>query len=668
MNKYYLLVLSIILISNLSCAQTPDSFSIKDPVVDSTFAIYPSAGYMAPLYIKNKNYIIFQKNASERKILKDADVQSFTFPRYNDNGLFALDKNGVYYNGDFIATDTTGFKILAEIRNTEYLSRPDLVWKTKYKLFKNNIEIKEDIDVESFRSASYSSTLYFKDKNHLYYNFKKIKNADVNSLSDTFDATIYDKNYVYINGEIGLYNGDTLRSVNDYLMKTSKEVLTLTRWTVVPNIDAKSIRPLSRHYSIDKNFVYYDSEKTILTAKNPENIKAWDQVNSRFISDGKMVYAGTNYQFPEVDAKTFGMIPFSDYYFDKNGIYERVWNEKKEKSEAKKFPFVYTKKVSSKNTFYGYSYRYLIYENQAYDLSEKKMYKNLSPDQINAAKNNKLNILSITDKIGKKKLYEYQLYESDNKIYINGKETTADAETFERILNCYKDKNNVYTYYRSDKLIPIKGIDAQSVKLFFNFLADKDYIYSGANKVIKNMNVEILAVITGNRPGCGLDTNPSSDYYLLKNDEGYWLALISNVVKIKYLGNKPIEGTGNISTLYNPPTIITPETIAENKIYNTVDLDVLPDYNGGMAARNKFIDKNFKAPKEDGEIIQGKVYLYFIIEKDGTISNAKTLRDYGYGSGAEALRVLNKMPKWIPGQIKGKAVRSSYNTAFIIHK
>jgi hypothetical protein len=136
MNKYYFLVLSIILISNLSCAQTPDSFPVIDPVVDSTFAIYPSAGYMAPDYIKNKNYIVFQKNASERKILKGADVESFTFPRYNHDGLFALDKNGVYCNGDFIATDTTGFKILAEIRNTEYLARRDLVWKTKYNFLK----------------------------------------------------------------------------------------------------------------------------------------------------------------------------------------------------------------------------------------------------------------------------------------------------------------------------------------------------------------------------------------------------------------------------------------------------------------------------------------------------------------------------------------------------
>jgi hypothetical protein len=310
MNKYYFLVLSIILISNLSCAQTPDSFSIIDPVVDTTLVINPNAGFEVPLYIKNKNYIVFQKNTSERKILKDADVESFRFPRFNKYGLFALDKNGVYYKGDFIAIDTTGFKIIAEIRNTDYLVRPDLVWKTKCKLFKNNIEIKEDIDVESFISTDFS-TLYFKDKNHLYYNFKKIKKADVNSISETFNTVIYDKNYIYIDGEIGLHNGDTLRPVNHYLMKTSTDVLILGGRSVVPNIDAKTIRPLSKHYSIDKNFVYYDDKKTVLTAKNPENIKVWDQLNSSYISDGKMVYSGANFPFTSVDAKTFGMIPSS---------------------------------------------------------------------------------------------------------------------------------------------------------------------------------------------------------------------------------------------------------------------------------------------------------------------------------------------------------------------
>lgn len=47
-----------------------------------------------------------------------------------------------------------------------------------------------------------------------------------------------------------------------------------------------------------------------------------------------------------------------------------------------------------------------------------------------------------------------------------------------------------------------------------------------------------MAVFEGRRPGCGSDTTPSSDYYLFKNDEGYWIVYVSNEVKIRNLGIK----------------------------------------------------------------------------------------------------------------------------------
>lgn len=662
MIKYHLLLFAIIFLTNVSFSQNVESISISEPILDSTLAIYPNSSYLAPFYIKNKNYIVFQKSATDRKILKNTDIESFVFPLHN-NGLFALDKNGIYYNGDFIATDTTGFRIVAQIRNTDNIANLDIVWKTKYKIFKNDIEIKENIDVESFSTVGYNSTLYFKDKNYVYYNFKRIKNADVNSLSETFNETVYDKNYVYINGEIAIHNGDTLRSINDYLIKASKEVLTLTQHTVVPYIDAKTIQPLSKHYSIDKNFTYYNGEKTAIIAKDPENIKVWDQANFSFISDGKMVYSGSNFPIIQVDAASFGLIPFSSYFFDKKGIYGYEWNEKQSKSDLVKLPFIYTQKVSLKNSFYGYYYRYIIYENQAYDIYEKKIYQNLSPDQINAAKNNQRINIPFVDKIAKKKFYENHLYETNNKIHFNGKETIADTETFERILNFYKDKNNIYSL-RYQELLPVRGLDTKTVYSFFNFLADKNYIYSGTNKVIKNINVEILAIITGSRPGCGLDKTPSSDYYLLKNDEGYWLALISEKVKIKYLGNKPIESIEDIRSLYVPPPIPTSERVNDNKIYNSSEVDVKAYYDGGTAAVVNFVNINFKTPIVNGDKVKGKIYLSFVIEKDGTITDAKVLRDYGYETGKEALRVLNKMHKWIPANHKGKPVRTFESIVF----
>lgn len=666
MNKYNFLLLSIILLSNLSCAQNTEFISIKEPIIDSTLAIYSDAGYAGPLYIKNKNYIVFQKNESERTILKDADVESFRFPTFNEYGLFALDKNGVYYNGDFIATDTTGFKIIAQIINPDSKAGVNIVWKTNHKIFRNNIEIKEDIDVESFKTTGYSSTIYFKDKNYLYYDFKKVKNADLNSLSNSYGNLIYDKNFVYVDGKIALHNGDTLRSVNDFLMKTSKNVLTLYERKVIPYIDAKTVTHLSRYYCVDKNFAYIRDQKTPITQSNLKNIKVWDQVNSAYISDGENVYRDAGTTKLDVDAKSFGMVSSSDYYFDKNGIYGREWDEKEKKSFAVKFPFIYTQKITIKNAFLGGNYRYLIYENQAYDRSNKRMYNNLTQEQIIALKNDKLNILNALNKNGERKIYNYLLYQANNKIYINDIETNADAKTFERILSFYKDKNNLYKY-ENQRLIRIKGLNVKTIKPFSNFLADNDYIYHGTNKVIKNKNPEILAVITGYRPGCGLDTTPPSSYYILKNDDGYWLALISDIVRIKFLGNKSINGIGNIDPLYTPPPIITTESIEENRLYGNAEVDIKANYNGGITAQTNFVDKNFNAPIEEGKKIIGKVYLSFKIEKDGTITDAKVLRDYGYGSGKEALRVLAKMPKWVPAQYKGKPARTFNSTVFTIH-
>ncbi len=55
--------------------------------------------------------------------------------------------------------------------------------------------------------------------------------------------------------------------------------------------------------------------------------------------------------------------------------------------------------------------------------------------------------------------------------------------------------------------------------------------------------------------------------------------------------------------------------------------------------------------------IEGTVYLKFVVEKDGSISNPQVIRNIGGGCGAEALRVVGKMPKWTPGKQRGRVVR-----------
>lgn len=79
---------------------------------------------------------------------------------------------------------------------------------------------------------------------------------------------------------------------------------------------------------------------------------------------------------------------------------------------------------------------------------------------------------------------------------------------------------------------------------------------------------------------------------------------------------------------------------------------IAPQFPGGKTAKNHFISSNIQYPvlaKENK--IQGAVELRFIVEKDGSLTNFEILSDPGGGLGAEALRVYQLMPKWIPGEL-----------------
>lgn len=97
-----------------------------------------------------------------------------------------------------------------------------------------------------------------------------------------------------------------------------------------------------------------------------------------------------------------------------------------------------------------------------------------------------------------------------------------------------------------------------------------------------------------------------------------------------------------------------------NGIFNVVESD--PKFPGGMAALYRFLAQNIKYPqlaRENG--ITGKVYVTFIVERDGSIANPKVIRNIGGGCGAEAIRVVKMMPRWKPGRQRGKRVRVQYN-------
>lgn len=98
---------------------------------------------------------------------------------------------------------------------------------------------------------------------------------------------------------------------------------------------------------------------------------------------------------------------------------------------------------------------------------------------------------------------------------------------------------------------------------------------------------------------------------------------------------------------------------AKDKVYEKAE--IMPEFPGGEQAMMDFVAKNVTYPKEAMEKeISGRVMVGFIVEKDGSISDVKVVKGIGGGCDEEAVRVVKAMPKWIPGNDKGKPVRVHY--------
>lgn len=118
------------------------------------------------------------------------------------------------------------------------------------------------------------------------------------------------------------------------------------------------------------------------------------------------------------------------------------------------------------------------------------------------------------------------------------------------------------------------------------------------------------------------------------------------------------ENTQNIEI--TPVKIEEEEEEEDVQIFTVVEND--PEFPGGMEALYKYLRDNIKYPQlaRDNNIT-GRVYVTFVVERDGSIANPRVLKDIGGGCGQEAIRVVKSMPKWTPGKQRGKAVRVQFN-------
>jgi len=89
-----------------------------------------------------------------------------------------------------------------------------------------------------------------------------------------------------------------------------------------------------------------------------------------------------------------------------------------------------------------------------------------------------------------------------------------------------------------------------------------------------------------------------------------------------------------------------------------IHVEKSPQFKGGIDAFYKFVADNLEYPRKEQRMgIDGRVYLQFVIERDGSLTDIKVLKGVSEGLDAEAKRVLEAAPSWIPGSNRGQAVR-----------
>ena len=529
MNRLLLLTLLLVACKQKPVEQLPTTDE-KEAVVQDTIAVSDIhrtdslwrsfEEYKRPYvegYIINRDYAIYQEKDT-RKIIKP-DMASFV--PLNVSG-FAKDKNGIYYQGDFIKIDTTGFRVVGVISHddkpSDYWEEP--IWRTHKQAFRGTkpINISDPATFESVTSC------YFKDKNYLYYYDQKVEGADVATLQkESIDEEfVSDKNNTYYQGKPFIYKGERVQPITANIYKTTTHVLRYIGgydkekaedyFVELPDyFDIPTLRRLNDFYLIDKNHLYYDEKSYSLRDKDlrvpiPKENLSKIKLFEVLVTDGNKLYEGRE-PISGYDAATFGVVPGHYYYqYDKNGVYN--WR--------KKLPFHYTNRPEyGKNLFYMDNQSLFIYEDQAYykTYDDSLYVPHLTPQQLALLKE------------GETPLRELFPSQDDNQ-----KNKEIDTTGFEQLSYFFwRHQGQIYHLIHNDwkierKYVVVKGYDNASLRVVPNgFLADKDYWYDGTTRLFPSKDVELLAIYEGYEKGCGMDPAPGTNFYLFKNAQGYWL-------------------------------------------------------------------------------------------------------------------------------------------------
>ena len=134
------------------------------------------------------------------------------------------------------------------------------------------------------------------------------------------------------------------------------------------------------------------------------------------------------------------------------------------------------------------------------------------------------------------------------------------------------------------------------------------------------------------------------------------LEIVEDDAEIEESEIMSVEDQGEVVEINEDANIVVEEVVEEEQIYQVVEQQ--PEFPGGMAELMKYLQKNIKYPpicQDQG--IQGRVVVQFVVNSDGSIVDPVVIKSVNPHLDKEALRVVSAMPKWKPGEQRGKKVR-----------
>ena len=204
--------------------------------------------------------------------------------------------------------------------------------------------------------------------------------------------------------------------------------------------------------------------------------------------------------------------------------------------------------------------------------------------------------------------------------------------------------------YEADEAVLERGVDARQYQLLLIRKSVGDQLFSMANNLNYQSLKKRIRMMTRKR---------SSRWQLLRA-----LAIVPVAAALAVAcGQKSEKAEEPLTVAVEVPGATAPDVAvvgqAQDDVFDVVE--EMPEFPGGTAELMQFLSRNMKYPKEAekaGE--QGRVIANFVVEPDGSVTNAQVVKSVSPQLDAEALRVIGLMPRWQPGRQNGKAVRVKY--------